>query len=71
MSGMDDVRRAFDEAHQPDDPELTALRRRARRVDCPWCKARAGEPCVVYGTDVALTLTAAHPSRIDAMEGAA
>lgn len=35
-------------------------------VKCPWCGAGVGERCVTPGTRSVLTLSRAHPARVDA-----
>lgn len=37
-------------------------------VACPWCKAQAGKPCTVRGTDK--PMHASHPARLEALADA-
>lgn len=45
--------------------EVLNDRARAQAVDCPWCSAPAGEPCV-RGSGAPLVRSAAHPARLAA-----
>jgi hypothetical protein len=51
---------------------LTPLTDSPLRVDCPWCHALAGSPCLIpnaydkTGRAIALTGSPAHPARFDA-----
>jgi hypothetical protein len=54
----------------PMPPALRTLfseRHPARNVDCPWCKARAGKPCVVGKKRRPMNDT--HPARQEAYSG--
>lgn len=37
----------------------------ALRVECPHCRATVGQPCIVPGTQQRLSLSPAHPSRLE------
>lgn len=35
------------------------------QVPCPHCHAASGQPCYIPGTDLRLSLSPAHPSRLE------